>query len=239
MQISKTVKHVVALSYSCNYYMNPKLVIFDYDGTLVDSQPLAFIASHYVLAKYGVNHTHEVDNKNFGMPIADSFTEWVALYGIDANPHELVRMQEDYLIDLIRKELKLMRGAHELLGFLRHHDIRAVIGSSSNERYIKIGLEKMGMMDVFANITTVDEVERGKPHPDIFLTVLKKNNTHHHEAIVLEDSLQGMRAAKNAGIFSIGIPNHTTDIQPHRQVADVIVGSLLHVSHMIQFFLVK
>ena len=110
-----------------------------------------------------------------------------------------------------------------------------VIGSSGERSYIETGVKILGVEKYFKNITCVSEVKRGKPNPDLFLEALRKNNTKAEKAIVIEDAISGIKAAKAANIFCIAIPPLNMDIQDHR-IADLIVDNLEKVKDVFEKF---
>lgn len=215
-----------------------KLVIFDYDGLLVASEKLAYIAEGKVLAEYGKPLTKELFDKYLGFSVRDTLKGYIDYYKVPITPEEFYTKREVMINKLLDSDLKLMPGALQLLQYLKSKNIDMAIASSGEINYIQAGLKRLNIKDYFKNITSISEVKRGKPYPDLFLKVLRKNIVKSSEAIVLEDSVAGIQSAKNAGIFCIAVPPRKVNIQHHR-IADIIVDHLGKVKNLLDTKILK
>lgn len=211
-----------------------KLIIFDYDGLLVDSERLAYIAEEKILIRYGKTLSKGLFNKYLGYSVADTLKGYIDNYKIPVSLDKLYKERKEILRNLLKSHLKLMPGAKILLNFLKNKKIDMVIASSSKRKHIELGLKKLKASHYFRNITCVSEVKKGKPHPDLFLKALKKNNAKPGEAIVFEDSIAGIKAAKSAGIFCITIPPRNIDISEYSLVADLVLDNLAKAKEILE-----
>ena len=212
-----------------------KLIIFDYDGLLVESEKLAFWAEEKILRRHGKQLTKDLFDKYLGYSVIDTLKGYIEYYNLSVSIDDFYAQREAMINTLLKTNLILKPGAKILLDYLHKKRVIMVIGSSGERSYIEIGLRILDVEKYFKNITCVSEVKRGKPNPDLFLEALRKNNTKAEEAIVLEDAISGIKAAKAANIFCITVPPLDMGIQNHR-IADLIVDNLEKVKDMSEKF---
>jgi len=212
-----------------------KLIIFDYDGLLVESEKLAFCAEEKILHKYGKPLTKDLFDKYLGYSVIDTLKGYIEYHNLSISIDDFYAQREVMINTSLETDLILKHGAKILLDYLHKKRIITVIGSSGERSYIETGLKILGVEKYFKNITCVSEVKRGKPNPDLFLEALRKNNTKAEEAIVLEDTISGIKAAKAANIFCITVPPLDMNIQGHR-IADIVVDNLGKVKDIFENF---
>ena len=212
-----------------------KLIIFDYDGLLVESEKLAFCAEEKILRKYGKPLTKDLFDKYLGYSVIDTLKAYDEYHNLSISIDDFYAQREAMINTLLEKDLILKPGAKILLDYLHKKKITMVIGSSGERSYIETGLKILDVKKYFKNITCVSEVKRGKPNPDLFLEALRKNHTKAEGAIVLEDAISGIKAAKSANIFCITVPPLDINIQGHR-IADIVVDNLEKVKDMFENF---
>jgi len=182
-----------------------KTFIFDYDGLLVDSEKLALKAETQMLSELGFSLTKEGFGKYLGVPVRDVMEAYKKDFGLQANVQDMVDRRAALINDLL-DTLELMPGAPELLEYLKKNDWKLAIASSGKREYILKGLRKFQLENFFQEIVTVDDVARGKPHPDLVLETLKRTHVAANEAMMAEDASNGIAAANAAGVFSIAVP---------------------------------
>ncbi|HRN69857.1 MAG TPA: HAD family phosphatase [Candidatus Woesebacteria bacterium] len=209
-----------------------KLIIFDYDGLLVESEIIAFLAEEKILKQHGKILTKKLFNNYLGYSVRETIQGYIKYYDLSINLNEFILQRDEVINSLLSSHLSLKPGAKLLLNYLKDKNISMAIGSSGKRSYIEKGLAILGISDYFNNITSIDEVVRGKPHPDIFLKVLNKNHVESRDAIVLEDAVSGIQAAQDAHIFCIAIASSSIDIQEYR-IADLIVDNLQKVKELL------
>ena len=184
----------------------PEAVIFDLDGVLIDSEPSWNAAKEALVRETGGRWREEAPRVMMGM----SSPEWAAYLrdqlgvpmDIDAISGDVVgRMMEAY-----RRELPLLPGAEKAVRALA---ARWPLGlaSSSNREVIDLVLELSGFGDCFRVAVSSEEVERGKPAPDVFLAVAGALGADPTRCVAAEDSSNGLRAAAAARMAVIAVPN--------------------------------
>lgn len=202
-----------------------KIAIFDFDGLMVNSEQVIFIALQKLFAKYNINLTWSYFANHIGIPVSVALPQFY-------NDHPIPLPYDDFLIqrnqiikDEMRNNLKLMPGLISLVTKLIKKNFILAIGTSAKRKYIEDILHTYHLKRSFTNIVTIDDVKRGKPHPDLFLAVLKQSNFIPEDAFVLEDSPSGIQAAKAAGIMSIAVPAPMVNLS-HFSDATFIISSL-------------
>lgn len=203
-------------------------VIFDMDGLILDTETLAMDALVSAGAELGYDMPRAFCHLMIGAP-ADRCRELVVeRYGPDFPLERYFDLQEVHLRRLVDAgRMQLKRGVVELLDYLDAHGIRRAIATSSSRARTDHHLGLMGIAQRFEHIVTRDDVTRGKPNPDPFLTAAKKLGIAPAHCLVLEDSFNGIRAAHAAEMRVIMVPDlldPTDDIRSlaHRDRKSVV-----------------
>ena len=179
-------------------------VIFDCDGTLVDSEPLARTAWERALAPYGYALTDEDAESCIGLPyprVHAYFAERAALP--DAEPFWSEFSGE--LFTLIDTELLPFDDAIEAARELRSRGVPVAVASSSPRERLERTLGRAGLLDAFDVVVSGDEVEHGKPAPDMFLLAAARLGVRPGSCVVIEDSPPGVQAGRAAGMFTLAV----------------------------------
>ncbi|MFK7844606.1 MAG: HAD family hydrolase [Rhodothermales bacterium] len=181
--------------------MTEKLVIFDCDGVLVDSELISLGLLIEYCSKYDVQVSLEEACEIFlGKPVNDSASEVNRIMGTSVPDVDIDLFQEQ-IFERFDKELNAVEG---VIKALEQIDYPVCVASSSNLSRIQLSLRKTGLDKFFTKyLFSTDMVARGKPHPDVFLYACERMNVHPKDAIVIEDSPAGLMAAKAAGIKTI------------------------------------
>jgi HAD superfamily hydrolase (TIGR01509 family) len=185
--------------------MTQRTLIFDCDGVLVDSEPLACAVQAQQLARAGLAITgEEVALQYAGMSAADMRRAIERQLGRSL-PEDHEARSAEALTKVFQHELRPVTGMPELLRELDAVGlVRAVASSSSPER-LELALRLVGFWHFFApHIFSTSMVMRGKPAPDLFLFAARALGSDPAECIVIEDSVPGIRAARLAGMMPIG-----------------------------------
>lgn len=178
--------------------MSLGLIIFDCDGVLVDSEPLAMRVLLETIAAEGVAIEPDAGFRQFlGRSLSTVIDSLNATYGLHLNEAALERMRGN-LYALYRRELKPMAG---LIDALAEITVPACVASSSQMERIRISLTVTGLIDRFEPaIFSAAMVPHGKPAPDLFLYAADAMLTDPADCLVIEDSPAGIVAAKRAGM---------------------------------------
>lgn len=208
--------------------MHIKAVIFDFDGLLVDSEPLHFQSEKELFRSYGIELSPAIFVKGEGLSVVDAFEIYREHLHFTISTPELLKKKYDIFLTLVDTKLTRMPGVLELLDNLDRYNLSYAIATSGDKRYVYRALLKFSLMKRFSGrIVTVDQVAHGKPAPDVFLAAAHILGRAPRQCLVLEDSENGVRAALAAGMQIIHVapqPLGTRDLShvPH-------VSSLLEV----------
>jgi len=179
-------------------------VIFDCDGTLVDSEPLARLAWERALAPYGYALTDQDAESCIGLPyprVHAYFAERVTLP--EAQPFWGEFSGE--LFTLIDTELLPFDDAVGAARELRSRGVPVAVASSSPRERLERTLGRAGLLDAFDVVVAGDEVEHGKPAPDMFLLAAARLGVRPASCVVIEDSPPGVQAGHAAGMFTLAV----------------------------------
>jgi beta-phosphoglucomutase family hydrolase len=187
-----------------------KAIIYDVDGTMIDSEPLHVAAWDKALQSYGkclADLSQEFQATMAGKkPIAIA-EGMVAELGLSATPVELLAKKTALFMASVTTDLHGMPGVVESIKRFRAQGLPLGIGTSLDRNYINLVLNKLEVKNYFDVVVTGDEIKNGKPHPDTFLTVVRKLGLAPQECLVLEDAKSGIQSAKAAGCYCIAIKN--------------------------------
>ncbi|OUZ11979.1 hypothetical protein BHE97_03655 [Aeromicrobium sp. PE09-221] len=190
-------------------------VVFDLDGTLIDSEPLWARVEISVAASGGVEWTIDDAFSFFGRPLRET-TQAIVDRGLDLTVDEAIARMIDELAAIYETSVPWLPGARELLCDLRDDDVAAAIGTQSFRRLAELVQE-----DADGTIRLVvggDELRRGKPDPEVFLTATERLGLEPADIIVVEDSPTGVQAGVAAGVPVLAVPP-TDDV--YRVVAEL------------------
>jgi HAD superfamily hydrolase (TIGR01509 family) len=187
----------------------PAAVVFDCDGTLVDSEEIHAKALRGALADSGVHLTvDEIRSQSVGIANGDFLRRVAGEQGLHL-PVDAERRVEDIADRLIADEIKLIDGADVIVSTLAASGVSLAVASNSNRRLVEQMLRAVGLASMFAGrIATRDDVVRPKPAPDVYLHAAMLLGTRAEDCLAIEDSPVGVASARAAGMTVIGFSPH-------------------------------
>ena len=200
-------------------------VIFDMDGVMIDSEPLWEKTERILLARRGIDYSPDYRDKIVGLNQRDSGQLLVDTFDLDETVEDIINERISILTSIYEKELELIPALMPLLEQLAGEGYRLAVASSSPLRVVTFVLDMFSLHNHFLTVVSGDSVGNGKPHPDIYLHTAEMLGVVPAECVAIEDSINGLRSAKGAGMYCIAIPDKR--LTPDQfESADVILDSL-------------
>ena len=201
--------------------------VFDMDGLLLDSERPIRDAWMSVARDHGVAMSEEDYLKVVGRNAADTKVILGAIFSGDLTYDEARRRSHEVLAQSVAKgDYPVKPGAFELLSRLRLRGIPCCVASSTAAVEVRRRLERAGLLEFFGSTSGGDEVERGKPHPDLFLLASRRMGVEAARCLVFEDSEYGVLGAVAAGMSAVIVPDLKRPTDSTRVLCVAVLDSL-------------
>lgn len=182
-------------------------VVFDLDGTLVDSEPNYYEAGRQTLADNGVTDFTWADHERYvGISTRETVADWKDRYGLPASVDELVAAKNRRYLELARSATRAYPEMRTFVELLAAEGVPMAVASGSSPEAIGAVLTATGLDAHLHTVVSADEVAHGKPAPDVFLEAARRLGAAPSDCVVLEDAAPGAAAAHAAGMRCIAIP---------------------------------
>ncbi|PYI79955.1 MAG: hydrolase [Verrucomicrobia bacterium] len=212
-----------------------RAVIFDLDGVLADSEPWWNEIDVKLLAEYGFRYRGEYHRNVLGVSYRLAVEFYKEAFGISASVEELMRRRGEIATDFFANSVGLFPSAKTALEQLREMKLHLAVATSSVSASARPFLDRTGIRSLFSVVVTGDEVQRGKPHPDIYLRAAKRLGISPEACLVIEDALAGIAAGKAANMRVAAIPDRRfVDPREYEMKADYVLGSLSEIPALIR-----
>ena len=199
-----------------------RAVLWDMDGTLIDSEELHWIAWRTTTANEGVTITREQFLASFGQRNDSIIPQWLGAAATPERIEKIANAKEELYRHLIRRDgVSPLPGVATWLHRLHRDGWLQVIASAAPRANIDAVLEALSATHIFQGIVSAEDVRRGKPDPEVYLTAASEVGVSPQNCIVVEDAAAGIEGARRAGMRSIGVTHDGNHLQ-----ADVVVESL-------------
>lgn len=207
--------------------MEVKAVIFDMDGVIFDSENAVFRCWQEISAKHGLRDVEIPYMRTVGMNNDATKLVYLDFYGSDY-PYDEYRLEQSKLYHSLYDggRLPLKPGIRELLEYLNENNCYTAVASSTRSALVNTELRDAGLLQYFDRIVGGDMVSRSKPAPDVFLKAAENCGFENSEIYVIEDSFNGIRAAKAAGMIPVMVPDLLQPDAEMRSIAAYIFDSL-------------
>lgn len=203
-------------------------VIFDLDGTLVDSMWMWETIDIEYLARFGLEIPSDLQECVEGMSFSETAAYFKKRFDL---PDSIEQIKSDWnkmAWDKYLHEVPLKEGVRELLDYLKEKNIPMGIATSNSRELVDLVIEKHNIKEYFKSIRTSCEVDKGKPSPDIYLLVATDLLVEPENCLVFEDVIQGVMAGKNANMRVCALYDEASkkDEDQKNRLADYYVHSL-------------
>ena len=182
-----------------------KALIFDLDGTLVDSMWMWKAIDIEFLGRYGYDCPDDLQRMIEGMSFTETAAYFIRRFRLPLSMDEIKAAWTEMSIDKYRNEVPVKPGAIRLLEYARDHGILCGIATSNGSDMVEAVLTSRNIKPYFQVVTTACEVKEGKPSPDIYLKVAADLGADPKECLVFEDVPAGALAGKRAGMTVCGV----------------------------------
>ncbi len=211
-----------------------KLVIFDMDGLMFDTERLAARTWKEAGRKFNYNIDDGVFRETIGLSISESREVYRKYYG-KTFPYEEIRNEKIKLAEshILSKGIPLKDGIHEILEYLKRKGLKIALATLTRRSRTEMLLGLSDTKKYFDLITCGDEIKHGKPDPEIFLSSARKMNFKAENCIVLEDSEYGIIAANRAGMLPVMVPDL---VEPSEEVKAMIFKKFNNLREVRNYF---
>ena len=210
-------------------------VIFDLDGVLADSEPWWNQIDTKLLAEHEVSYRGEYHRNVLGVSYRVAVEFYKSAFHISASVEELIRRRGEIAIDFFANRVGLFPSAKTTLEQLREMKLPLAVATSSLSASARPLIDRTGISSLFSVVVTGDEVQQGKPDPDIYLLAAKKLGISPEACLVIEDSHAGIAAGKAANMRVAAIPDaRFVDPREYEKDADYVLGSLSEIPALIR-----
>ena len=203
-----------------------KAVIFDMDGVIIDSEPFHLKVNREIFRELNIKFSEKEYSAYIGVSNDEMWSDIKEKNNLSQSVAYLKQLQIKKDMDYLQKmDDKPIDGIMELLNELKYGNIPTALASSSSVKYIGMVLDSFNISDFFSVIVSGENMKRGKPAPDIFLHTASLLKVAPGSCVVIEDSRNGVIAAKAAGMRCVGFQNPNS-VNQDISASDIIVGSI-------------
>jgi beta-phosphoglucomutase family hydrolase len=197
-------------------------IILDMDGTLIESTEADYLAWKWLFAHYNKPFTFQQYQPLLGIKSADVIKTQLQLHGEELT--YALKKKMDYFKEVVANNgIRTVPFAEALLQNLKKYPVQIALATSSRREKMRLLMEKFGFLPYFDIMVTGEEVQRGKPAPDIFTKAAQQMQLTPNKCVVIEDAANGVTAAKSAHMKCVAITTtHTADLLQH---ADLVIDT--------------
>lgn len=182
-----------------------KAVIFDLDGTLIDSMAEWECAGSNYLRYKGIKSVDNVDNILKSMSLEEAARFFIKNYGFKMTIKEIINEVNEFISDRYRYGFELKNGVLDYLKYLKKNKVKMCIATMTDSNLACIALKRLGVDEYFEFVLSCDEVGYNKTYPNIYLESSKRMGVNVEDITVFEDSLESIKTAKKAGFTVVGV----------------------------------
>jgi HAD superfamily hydrolase (TIGR01509 family) len=206
---------------------NKKAVIFDLDGTLVDSMWIWKEIDVRFLGKYGLQVPEGLNDALEGYSFQETADYFKKNFPLPLTKEEIMDTWNEMAAEMYRTEIRLKEGAKEFISLLKGKDMPLGIATSNSAELARVCLETNGIIDAFDYICTSNEVPKGKPEPDVYLHTARQLQVEPENILVFEDIPYGLLAGKRANMETCAVKDPYSDraMEEKLQIADYYIDS--------------
>ena len=200
-----------------------RAVLFDLDGTLIDSEPNYYEADRRLLARYGVEFTEEDKRRYIGTGIQEMVRDLQERHGLPGDPAELAAEKNALYLEIAERSTEVFPQMKRFVDHLAAAGVPMAVASGSSPEVIRRLVRQVGLDGYFPHLVSAEEAGRSKPAPDVFLEAARRLGVPAEACLVVEDSAPGVEAASRARMRCIAVPFFTDPpLAPAYATADLL-----------------
>lgn len=209
-----------------------KAVIFDMDGVIIDSEPLHNKAYHDMFDEIGIDVSAEMYQSFTGQSTINICKRLCDHFNLKQSPESLVSLKRKHYKRFFERdsELALIDGVLDLIKDYHNNGVTLVLGSSASMGGINQIFERFNLDQYFKAKFSGGDLKQSKPHPEIFIKSAEATGFNREECLVIEDSTNGVEAAKAAGIFCVGYDSFHSKNQDYSK-ADMVISDFKEIAY--------
>ena len=210
-------------------------VIFDLDGLLIDSEKMYYQVFAALVRMYGKYFTLEEYTAEYsGRSLKENIQGLIDQFILPVTLEEAYGIITEYLLNYDLRTIQLKPGARELIQYLRQNQVNVYLATSGNENRARTILKNHGLEEIFDVMVFKEDIQNGKPAPDIFLKASVKGGVPAQDCLVLEDSEAGILAAARAGMKVICVPDLKYPGEEYKQMTWRVLPDLYAVRKLLE-----
>lgn len=210
-----------------------KCIIFDMDGTLIDSEKISIAVWKKIADEFGIANMEQTITQCIGVKDSESEAIFHRMYGNDFPYQKYRELASDMFHKEIEKNgLPVKPGVYELFQFLKDNHYLIGLASSTPEEIVRREMASIGLLNYFHGIMCGDMVSNSKPHPEIYLEAARTLGVRPTDCYAVEDAPKGILSAYHAGMRTIMVPDF---IQPDEALKKIIFRQFQNLSEVRNF----
>lgn len=208
-----------------------KGVIFDMDGLMFDTEKIVFRNWSIVMKENGLDYNLDIYKRTVGLRHAETEKLYKSIYG-ESFPYQTLRtaVSQMYVDYTAEQGIPIKKGLFDLLEYLKKENIPAAVATSTRESSASRTLRLAGVTPYFSAFMFGDTVKKGKPDPEIFERARLLLNIEKDSVMALEDSINGVKSAFNAGLKTVMIPDM---LEPDKETEKLLYGKCENLAQVI------
>lgn len=227
------IKNSCKDKFSKSMLRNKKAVIFDLDGTLVDSMWMWKSIDIEYLGRFGISLPKTLQKDIEGMSFSETAIYFKETFKIPDSLEDIKTTWNHMAYEKYTKEVPLKKGVKEFLDYCKNENIKLGIATSNSRELVDATLEALNIREYFDCVMTACEAAKGKPAPDIYLAVAKKLQVETSQCLVFEDVIMGIMAGKNAGMEVCAVEDEFSmnQLEEKKKLADYYIRDYFEMEY--------
>lgn len=199
-------------------------IIFDMDGVIVDIEPVHHYAYYQHFKQLNIEVSHDLYTSFTGNSTKNVYQKIKDIFGIEGEIHDLVQTKRNLFNDAFdtKEDLFLLDGVEDLIQQLHLKGKQLILASSASKVTIERVFNRFNLHPYFSHIVSGEDFPQSKPNPAIFIEAVRLSNSSKEQCIIIEDSTNGIQAAKAAGVYCVGYKSENSKNQDY-SLADQVI----------------